>query len=74
MARLAAGGLEQRDIAERQTVTAVCNELALDSLTRGLDSPPEAPGAPQDDYGKLRRQKSPKDRLEPDKGHQPSGL
>jgi DNA invertase Pin-like site-specific DNA recombinase len=72
--RLAAEGLEQRDIARRLKVTqtAVYRALALDRMMRkrGLDSPYVVVLDPPNDYAKLRRHKNSRYKFTPRDGYQ----
>jgi hypothetical protein len=73
--RLAAQGLDQRDIArrlpEKAPQAAVQRALALDRKMRelGLDSPYVFLAEPPTDYPKLRRHRNPKYRFEPLDGY-----
>ena len=75
--RLAAAGLDQRDIARRlpepATQAAVSDALALDRRMResGLDTPYVWVAAPPADYPKLRRHLHPRYRFEPLPGYTP---
>lgn len=78
--RLAAAGLDQREIARRlpepATQAAVSKALALDRRMRtlGLDTPYVLVGGPPPDYPKLSRHRNPKYRFEPLPGYRPPEL
>jgi hypothetical protein len=72
--RLAAAGLQQREVARRLGVTqpAVTAALALDRMMRdrGLNTPYTVVFEPPGDYPKLRRHPNPKFRFEPLRGYE----
>ncbi len=78
--RLAAQGLEQREVAsrlpERPTQTAVHRALALDEemRSRGLSTPYVLLTEPPADYTKLRRYRDHRYRFEPTAGYVPAAL